>query len=441
MVGACALACAMVTGCATRFDTHRAEVRALYAAGGFAAARDAMEQPEIRRRYDDKNVALWWMDIGSLSLAMGDTQRAIQALNNAEAIMDQRRSETLAESLGVLLINDSQRPYLGEPYEEMYLNVLKMLAHLLEGNIVGGATVEARRMAVKANILRDRYLQYVAETRETSTLAGRVRPESLGGVVAVNEAGEFIESPLGLFLTAVTFMHADERENQRVAARRLLEAIRVQRGLVGQVDSAPFAGLEDIEPGDVNALVVVFSGQGPTKRRFPVGPLIIDGASIYFELPVLRVTPSAASRVRILVDGKFVAEAPLIEDMARVAEENHRRQLPLIYVRTLLRAAAKSFGVREGYRAVERSTDNEFARLGALLGGLLFVVTTERADLRAWETLPGRAFALLLDLEPGERVFTIEWASADGRVLERSAPRVVDVPPDGLATISGHWPR
>lgn len=434
--------CATLGGCASPFDEHRANVRELYGAGLFSEALAALDEPDARKRYGEKNAVLWWLDTGSAALFAGDHDRAVRSFSNAEVVMDRRREETLTESLGVLLINDRQRPYIGEPYEEMYLNVFKMLAHLQTGNIVGGATVEARRMATKANVLRDRYLEYESRARSAagSAAPGDARPP--GDVAAVNRAGEFIESPLGLFLTAATFMHSGETENKRVAARRLREVVRVQRGVVGPVDASAFEALEETTAADVNTLVVAFSGRGPHKEPFRFGPLLIDGAPIYFELPVLRWRESGAASARVVVDGDFTAPLSLVEDLSRVANENHRRQLPFIYLRTLVRAAAKSYGLREGVKAVERSTDNDWARIGAALGGLFLAAATERADLRCWETLPGRAFVALLDLNPGERTIHVEWLDAHGKTLRRSAPQTVYIPDDdGLTTLVSNWPR
>lgn len=437
--GAMAFAAA-ACGCSSPFDEHRSTVRALYTEGRFEAALAALDDPDERKRYGEKNALLWWLDTGSAALFAGDHERAVRALSNAEVVMDRRREETLAESLGVLLVNDRQRPYIGEPYEEMYLNVFKMLAHLQTGNIVGGATVEARRMATKANVLRDRYLQFEARTRSTAEQGAGAAPPP--GVAAVNRAGEFIESPLGLFLTAATFMHSGEPEHKRVASRRLQEILRAQAELIGPVDPTPFAALETTGPADVNTLVAVFSGRGPHKEPLRLGPLIIDGAPVYFELPVLKWRRSVAAGARVVVDDGFAAPLLFIEDLSRVANENHRRQLPLIYLRTLTRAAAKAYGLREGVKAVERSTDNDWARIGAVLGGLFIAAATERADLRCWETLPGRAFVALLKLQPGERTVRIEWLDANGRTLQTSEPQTIYIPDDdGLTTLVANWPR
>ena len=69
-------------------------------------------------------------DRGAVALDLDDTQTTIEVLNEAEALMEQRRKRALLEDVAALTINDQLTTYLGEPYEDIYVNVLKMLAQL-----------------------------------------------------------------------------------------------------------------------------------------------------------------------------------------------------------------------------------------------------------------------------------------------------------------------
>ncbi len=446
----------LTAGCA--FDRHRERLRELHASGQYEAAHAALLDEQTAELYEGGDELLLQLDRGAVALAIDHDDEAVTALDEAEALMEQRRSETFLESLGVLLINDRQGPYLGEPYEDMYVNVLKMLAHLEAGRIQGGASVEARRMATKANTLRDAYLRFESRTRDefagsaaASAAAGSM--EALRGVAAVDSEGEFIESPLGVFLTALTYMQTGDPSNQAVAARRLMEAIEAQGSLIGPVDAAPFEGLEEMAPERASAVVVALSGRGPYKVPFRLPPLVIYRTPVYMEIPVLRWEQSEVARARVAVrsadaggtttgplapgtsvmvergsEGEAIgADLHLIEDMAAVANENHRRQLPLIYLRTVLRTAAKAVAATFAAEAVERSADSDAAGLGVALGGLLLMLATERADLRAWVFLPGHAHVGVLDLEDGAWEARVEFIGLDGRLLHASAWRRFEV--------------
>lgn len=432
-------------GCA--FDEHRDALRAMHERGDYDAARASLAGPEREEFYGEKNELLLRLDRGAVALALDRPEEAVAELSRAEGIMEAGLGgQSALDTLGVLLINDRQARYLGEPYEDLYANVLKLAAQLEAGNVQGGATVEARRMAIKANALRDRYLAAAPRAREEAAAqVGGGSAAPISGIAKVNEEGRFIESPLGLFLTAVAFMQAGDFENQRVAARRLQEAIELQGLLIGDVDAAPFADLGELRPEDANVAVVAFSGRGPYKVPLRLPPLVIDSVPIYVELQILRWEPSGVAAARVIVrgggegggEGAEAARLHLVEDLARVANENHERALPAIYFRTLARTAAKSVGSAIAARSIGSGDSTEF---GIALAGLALLIATERADLRSWAFLPGQAHVGLLDLPAGRHEVMVEWLSAGGVVIDRTPWRPVELTESGVATIVEHTP-
>ena len=432
-------------GCRTRFQRHRDALGAMHAQGRYEQAEALLDSDAGAAMYAERNELLYRLDRGSVEFAVGQNDDALAQWNDAEDIMATRRRVEPGEAVAAFLLNDNQRPYLGEPYEYMYVNVFKMLAQLERGDVVGGATVEARRMAIKANQLRDEYAR-LSESIFTETGAPTEDlPESGERILDLDSAGEFIESPLGLFLSVATFLHAGEPENQRVAARRLQESLRAQGDLVGDVDPEDFDGIAEISPADANLVVVAFSGIGPFKEAFRFPPIIIDRTPIYFELPVVRWIPSEARAARIVVTEEATGETQtasldLVENLGRVAEVNHRRQLPLIYARTFARAAAKSIGFTIAANAVEDSNDRDAGVLMAL-AGLGILAATERADLRAWQFLPGQAHAALLAAPQGTARAHIEWLSRSGEVVYASPERIIEPASPGrpAALVEFYW--
>jgi hypothetical protein len=446
--------CAIATtlgACQSSFDRHREVLRQQVSEGRWEEAAESLDAPGTRDLYGSRNELLWLFDRGTVAQAMGDSTTTVETLNQAEDIMDRERGENVGDVLSALLINDTLRRYTGEPYEDIYLNVFKMLAHLQAGTLDGGATVEARRLASKANMLRDRYLEIYPATKNRalqsigdaqsgySTSASKRfvpswevdLPPSVAGTVAENERGAFIESTLGLYLTAAVWMQMGEPGNQRVAAERLVQTIDLHTELMSGVDPAAFADLAVRTPEESNLLIVALSGLGPTKGVFRFPPIIIDGAPIYFELPIVRNGPSAAASARVIVDRDPPVTLAFVEDIGEIAAENYRRALPLIYIRTLVRAAVKALAMREAVQAYEHRNDNDWARLGVYIGALLVPGLTERADTRAWESLPGKAHVGLLTLPPGTHRVRVEWMNRSGVVVDESGVYTVAVERDG----------
>lgn len=448
----------LLGGCVTRFDTSREVLAPLHAQGRFDEAARLLDDPETKADYGEKNRLLWWLERGAVASALDQHEVTLDTLEKAESYMEVHREPTGSDEFARWLLNDTAAPYYGEPYEDLYVNVLKLLAQLERGEVQGGATVEARRLAGKADVLRDRYVRTDAALRERARSESRAGGSQSSGdafSAATSSAssrfsssgapGEFIESTLGTYLTAVTFMASGDRDLQEVAGRRLESAIRLQGSLVGPVDPTRFETLGTRRLADGNVLIVGLSGRGPTKVPERIGPIPIYTWPVYFELPQLVGGSAEVGSVRVLVETSTGAAAaaatPLdfVEDMRSVATENHRRQLPQIYARTYLRSSIKAAAAAIGTevaRSQARSGDTrDLVTIGGIIAGLALVVGTEKADLRSWTFLPGRADAGFITLPPGEHTVRVEFLGRGGGVLYISPPRTVRVSSDRLTTV------
>jgi hypothetical protein len=459
-----AVACSVAAAGCTAFRDHRSDLERDFAQGRYSDAAQTLDSAPVREQYGDKNALLWMLDRGSLAVYLDDPKTALSTLEDAERHMETYRGPDAGDVIAQWALNDTATRYTGEPYEDIYVNVFKLLAQLEDGNIDGGATVEARRAAAKADMLRDRYVKY-RDALNSKGGEGFGSAWQKGSVVATNEAGEFLESPLGTYLTAATFMASGDRELQRVASRRLVDSIKLQGGLVGAVNPANFTDLEDrpagAEPGQGTVLAVALSGRGPVKRARTFGPIPVFEWPVYFQLPVLEggVAEAAGARVRIaqadpaapaLLDQPLpsdgagvVKDLALVEDMRSVAAENHRRQLPLIYARTLLRSSLKSGISFAATKAMQHNASGDtetLATIGMVVAGMAVLALTEQADLRCWVFLPALAHVGMVDVPAGEHWVRVEYLSASGGVLYTTAWKRVSVPRRGLGTlVTEYW--
>lgn len=403
-----------------------------------------LDEPDVRDEYGERNRTLWLLDRGAVALKLGDSEGALRSLEEAEKRIDAQRELRPDESAAQWVLNDTVVPYVAAPYEDVYVNVLKMLARLERGEVDGGATVEARRLSNKANLLRDQYLR---ETREIEKQAGDryAAAERTGAAkkFATPTGGEFIGSPLGDYLTAITFMKTGDREFQRVAGRRLAQSIEAVPQVFPNVRKDAFAGLAEMGADSGNVLVVGLAGRGPYLVPERVGPIAVYSVPVYFELPKMRFRDSAVrgARVDVRDTSGAVREAgrlELVEDLAAVAEENFARQRPLIYQRTLVRYLVKAAATVGASEAVAQSQDRgdgtrDLVRILGGLVGLAVLGATERADLRSWEFLPGRAYVGLLKLDPGDHEVRVVYLAKGGGELEAGVWRKVVVPSGDVA--------
>lgn len=443
------LVCALLGGCNEAYNAAQRDLVAMHATGRYDAAAAMLDDPANRARFAEKSQLLVWLDRGAIGLAQGRPEVAIGELEKAESFMEVRRESGAGDDITRWLVNDASTTYIGEPYEEIYVNVLKLAARLERGELDtsggGGATVEARRMAGKADVLRDRYLRSLEAVNKKGTAEVR----GWADATASTSDGQFIESPLGLMLSAVAFMKAGESELQGVAARRLMTAIDAQRGLIGPVRAEDFQGLGERRSDDVNVCFVAFSGRGPTKVARTFGPIPVYTYTIYYEIPELEGGSAEADSARVVFEDPELTpiELPLVEDMRQVAKANHQRQLPVIQARAILRSSLKAAAVAIGTEAARYGTRKKESAQAAVeiigvIGGLLYVSQTEKADLRCWTFLPGQAHAGIAKVPPGEHRVRIEYLSG-GRVLYSTPPRSVTVPAAsaGMATVVEHYWR
>ncbi len=445
---ACLLAMPMLLGgCNSAFYRHQEDLQGSFAQGRYQAAAEAMDTPSVKNLYGDKNVLLYWLDRGSLALALDEYPRAIDLFERAESYMTLTdREGSAGDNLARWLINDTAAPYLGFAYEDVYVNTFKLLAQLERGEIQGGATVEARRAAAKADQLRDRYVRLADTVAKRDARATGAASSAPGAPAMVNSRGEFVESTLATLLTAVTFMKSGDRDLQAVAGRRLVSSIELQQGLQTGVDPRAFAEVGTADPASVNVLAVAISGRGPTKRAVTVGPIPIAEYPLYFQLPELVGGVSEVGSARLVTEAGGAYPMQKVEDLRAVATENFRRELPLIYARTLIRATAKSVAIYAGSKAAQsgsRGDTRTAIQIGTILGGLAAMILTEEADLRSWQFLPARADAVVALIPPGTHRVRIEFLSSTGGVLYASPWRDITVSsgPAALSTLAEHYWR
>jgi hypothetical protein len=439
-----ALLAAFILGGCREFAQHRAELSTLHGVGNFEAAAATLDSPRGKSLYGTKNELLWNLDRGFIALASKDHDTAIALFEEAERTIEIQREKSAADVIGQWTINDTAAKYIAEPYEDMYVNVFKLLAQLEAGRLEGGATVEARRAASKADLLRDQYVTYASQIRRQG---GRQFSTGMGAD-RLSSGGNFVESPLGAYLTAITFLKTGDEQFHQVASRRLLDALRVQEGLIGYVREEDFQDVADLAPGDVNTLVVALSGRGPTKFAERIGPIPIGTLPIYMELPRLRIHPSqvAGARVEVLTGNgsSTLGQAKLVEDLSRVAAANHEQMLPLIYARTFVRYALKaaaSMAITEAGRRRASDRDQGGVQIAGVLAGLVVLAATEEADLRSWIFLPGQARVSTFKLPPGRQQIRVAYQSHGGGTLYTTQWQEIDVSPAGLATVITHFPR
>jgi hypothetical protein len=425
-------------GCSAGVVNAQRELEVLHAQGEYARAAELLDDPKTVQAYEadrreGRDAVLWQLERGSTAMALHDPSKAIPLFNSAEERTRYNYERSSGDVLGTWVFNDTAPEYLASAYEDQYVNVFKILAYLQLGQVEGKATAEARRFGDKARYLRDVFGRYFkasnAEAKERLAAKGgsvRLEDSRLEKYARADGPSEFVESPLGAYLAAISFLKTSgEAQAQEGAARRLLDAIAQQGAVIGDVKPEAFESLPTAAPRDVNVLAVAFSGRGPIKTKEQFGPIFLWYTTINIVLPRLVTQPTTVTGAYLETSDGQRMDLALVEDMSRVSAENFERQMPEIYSRTMARAIAKSVAVGAATIATDEATrrsDNgtaAAAQLAVRALGFLYMWGTEDADIRCWTMLPGQARVAHVRLSPGVQRVRLVYTTRGGATIPR----------------------
>ncbi|MFN0007601.1 MAG: hypothetical protein ACKVXR_06810 [Planctomycetota bacterium] len=336
---------------------------------------------------------------GTVALAAGDWDAAIQNLGKAASEVEQvERSalispESLGETILSWTVNEGMKRYLGEGYERVMLHVGLAIAYLAKGDFES-ARVEVRQ----SNAL----LESEEELYEKEYEAGG----------------------LGHFLSAVTYEMDGRPDDAWIDYRRMRE-----KGLGTDLACRALARLaatmhreEDLDPDErqylgtattqdsASVVVIAGVGIGPWKREILV-PIPTSSGLLQWAVPAFEQRPQPVDAVEISVaGGDRSVRTVVVEDVGSVAKENLEDRIAWLAAKSAVRAVAK--------REMSQYLGEEAGAFGWILGTAVTIVS-ERADLRAWQTLPHTWQAARVFLPPGTHEIRARALGGEARDLGR----------------------
>lgn len=314
-------------------------------------------------------------------------------------------------SIGKYLWSDDATNYRPPAYEKSLVNTLNMLNYLAGGRL-SGARVEARRLTVSEQYLRDH--------EDAKQLA------ALGSYLA-----GFTFERSGRWDQAMRY-YADAKE--RGGLPTLDEAIASLHRRTGAWDKRmgppPSRGEAPGNDGTGEILVVVGTGRAPYKRpvRLPIGlgvaylttptcaphclnrkqraqanRLAAKGLTTWLNYPEMRRVRTRVSGATVQVGGAPIVGGAAL-DIESAAIKTFERAKGLMLMASFTRAITRALA-GAGTEAVVRGAagDNGGGVLGFLAGMLIegVMVATDVPDTRSWSSLPGRMHVFRVRVPPG----------------------------------------
>jgi len=363
-----------------------------------------------------------------------------------------------AASLAGLIINDCTQPYRGQGFEKILLHTYLALNFLLDGNLES-ARVEARRAYQAQQDEAERHHRRLEQAERAARERGladdaartlaRLRAASPDDAI-LRRAGNVYQNAFAYYLSAVIY----ERNREINAAYVDCKAVHqlaphftpVRRDLLRHARALGLAedyarwqaefGAEAEPPspqrGEGEVLLVFQNGTAPIKHEvrlvLPLGRVFATAA-----FPCYQTRPTPVARAALVLGGQRLALSEPLHDVEATAIRALHDELPIIVVRELIRATAKTLAANAAARqAGERHGPDAAALAGAL--GSLAAGATERADLRSWTLLPAALHALRVRAPAGTHHFTLELLAHGGATLG-SARVAAEVREGGLTLI------
>ncbi len=432
------LALAVLAGCAASSKRYLLVEQSLQA--GNARAADAVIE-QSQQEYGSKSRLLYLMDRGMTQHLSEQYQPSNATLEQADDEVERLYTRSIRTETKAFLLNDTELPFEGEPFEQVMINVIKALNYAVLGQW-NEALVEARRIDHRLNVLAD-----AADSKSAYKDDGFARYLS----------GMLYEVTGDLNNAFVAYRRAYEAYDRMRAWMRTPPPKELRRDLLRITDALhlsaehqeyrqAFAELGWQAPGDTQQLAQVvlisYNGRSPRKEDVFIDlPISLDALnlvlltkqfgrgdrqsqearaaeSVLYGLSgrVVRVAiPRLVPQKTQVQYGDFVmtsstgatveGRTEIAHNLTGAAEKRLEERLPGLSVKAAARAAVK-FAMAEGVsRGVQAAAGKDASPLiGILAGGIAhaLAVGTEEADKRSWRTLPDEIHMARLWVQPGD---------------------------------------
>lgn len=444
------LALAVVAGCAAPSKRYLLVEQSLQA--GNARAADAIIE-QSQKEYGSKSRLLYLMDRGMTQHLSEQYQPSIATLEQADDEVERLYTRSIRTETKAFLLNDTELPFEGEPFEQVMINVIKALNYAVLAQW-DEALVEARRIDHRLNVLADQ-----SDTKSAYKDDGFAR--YLSGILYeitgdLNNAFVAYRRAYDAYERTRAWMRTPPPNALRRDLLRVTEALNLSAE--HQEYRQAFAELEWQSPGDVRDLAQVvlisYNGRSPQKEDVFIDlPISLDALNLVLLTKTFgrgnRQSQEARSLDSVLygLNGRVVRVAlphlvpqrtqvqhgdliltssagttiegrtEIAHNLTSAAEKRLEERLPGISVKAAARAAVK-FAMAEGIgRGAQAAAGKDASPLvGILAGGLAhaLAIGTEEADKRSWRTLPDEIQIARLWVQPGDYALRYRPASKLG---------------------------
>jgi len=384
--------------------------------------------------YSNRDQLVYMMDNGVLNL-----------YNDQEDLYTQ----SVSANISTYFINDNQRPYTGEDYEVLYLNILKSLAFIADNNSES-AMVEIKRGIDKLNIFEIRYQKQLDKLKSSTPEEFTNTKDNSKGYDSNLGKYDFADSVLLRLLSLI--LHRNEnQDDEALIDKRKIEEIWKLYPNIYNFRKIDLNNIQYIKPKDKVLLnIVAFSGMTAKKSPWDLDVVTTRGVmnirsntpgksystfmpfgggvgSFSISIPYIERRNNRINKAVLYIDGEQKTQLDLVERTSNIAINQFEKQKSFIVMKSLIRATAKAvatYQLQEEARKKRAKGEDDSTMVIAGLFSSVFASATEVADIRSWNTLPDNCYFGEIALPEGEYNIEIHYLDANNNTVNVFSKRV-----------------
>ena len=362
-----------------------------------------------------KNRLLFLMETGNLLRLADRYSEAENYLLNADRLSDNLRGVDVGEQIESMLSSDEALTFRGADYEKVFINYCLAACFAAEGNLED-ARVECRRLIDKLRIFNQDY-------EEDNRYSDDAFIRYMMGVMF--EADGNLNDALVAYRHSLRVYDEDYSEYYDLQPPGQLASDLLRVSYLQGFDSLhdeylrrwPAVEWENQGTGSGRGEIIVFLERRNIAARYEVSVSAYSEDRLYkLAVPAIRKPFISELRFSVFSDDGSSSFGFLAEDLNAIAEKNLEDHAGRNLVRAIARVTSKTLIAEAGEEIVEDLTGEENGCWSEGVGIFLSVLgaATEKADLRAWLTLPAEIYVARLPLPEGTHSISV---SLNGRTV------------------------
>lgn len=374
--------------------------------------------------YGKNNVLLYWLDRGMVEHCQGRYSDSIRSFARAQRIFDELYTKSISKLASAWALNDYAAPYRGEDYEYTLVNIFQAMNYVMLGD-TNEALVEARDMNSKLSFVN---ALYQGKNTYKEDAFGRFL---MGILYEINGTPEDLNDAFISYAKAYEIYKQDGGSSFGVVTPDLLkENLLTLADFMGSAEFSKYRReFPDVQfftlkekAAKAEVYLVQYTGFSPVKVSGIV-PVPFDPrhvTQIVFPKFISRYSEIASSEFSAQRNEQLAFVQPTFvgQDIEAIASKVLDSRKIQIFTKAVVRPAIKYAAERAISEEIEDKW-GDAAAYGFNFLSSIYNISTERADLRSWQTLPAQIRVARLLLEPGDYEFFVQTYAQEGQALNK----------------------